>query len=57
MITLNEKERKKVKEMVDDFFVDVADEFDLVTGDITPGQSLKVEEFEKLIEEYIAQNR
>jgi len=54
---MNRKEIRKVNGMIEDFFINVANEFNLDSGDVTPLQNERIDNFKETVIEYIEQNR
>ena len=53
---MNQKERT-VDRMIEDFFIDVSQKFNLDSGDIRPEQRVVIDDFNDLILKYIEQNK
>ena len=53
-------ERMNIKNLIEtkieNIFTDLAQELNLKTGDITPMQSIEIENFKRIVEEWVEQN-
>lgn len=51
-----EEQTEYIKKLVNNLFADLVAKYKLKFGDISPLQDLKVQEFEKLLNEWVNQN-